>query len=394
MKFAFSLIRSALPLTMLLLFVHGALADDQIDISTPSEVQIMYTSEFHGQTVTVPQDLELQVFADDYPTGFSTIILDGGILLFSGNTDRRPIKDGIIQEIDLDDNLLNYFSFLLNRGQLILEEAHVENYNGLTFVNNQCSVFLNNCTFAASPRINVDGGVLNIENCSFSGAETFIEVSNSGNVSIKDTRFANSQSSAVSIDNGTLTADNCHFLTNQIAVNGANDSYLFMIHTLFQGNQTALVLDYSNHSVTVDSSAFWGNWQLDIQNPSPIVVNAQHNFWSLGYSQCSGQVDDDNPSFSSPVEPETMGDEDVVLQPLPPLADGDEPLLWNGVHYTALDLPVTPTYMIYQSTIPYGVYAPENLLLVTQDTTAVVQLPEGAIAAFYCVTYALNKADQ
>ncbi|MBL7033538.1 MAG: right-handed parallel beta-helix repeat-containing protein [Candidatus Delongbacteria bacterium] len=365
---------------------------DPVDTPNGTASLIMHrlSSKVSGETIELTPSVELHIMADLPPEVPSTIIMAGGLLFFENGGPPREgyefgtsfLTEDILASIQLESNLgaIHYIGAELNS---IADIPAVTAGLAISFVDS----WLRNHTLTLA----VDGGVFFAGNTIFEMEAHAVQASLGSQLEFIDCIFVNSTDEALNLSNCDCSISNCLFLTNETAIYAADSGILEVSGTVFQGNKTAVQVYPGEFVVDIHHSAFWGNWDYDIINRSTEIVHAEENFWSQGCCIMWGVVAEDNPLPESPRDPEQLADEQVIIVPIPPLADGDEPLMWNYAGKQAANgLPVNPTYKVYRSNDPYNVFLPENLIALTHSN-AWRDLDPPADCGFYCVTFSIHK---
>ncbi len=372
--------------------VDGQTFNPDFTDSETRDGTIMYrlASKVSGETIELTYQTQLYILADSPPEEPSTIIFTGGELFFENTgPNRTEYEFGMSY---LTDDVLSYFALVAGPGSVHYDGAELNNIELIPAATDSFAVgFSNSWLRNQELSLIATAGTLTADNTIFEAAAPAIIADQSSQVDFSDCIFLNANNEAILLHNSSCSVSGSLFITNHIGVFTRDSSTLDLSSTLFQGNHIALQVDATYCTVEVHHSSFWGNWDFDIVNGSLNTVNAQQNYWSEGSCIGSGPVDASAPLPETPCEPQILSNEPIIIVPLPPLADGDEPLMWNSAgKFTDSGLPVDPTYRIYRSTDPYAVFLPENVIAMTQDTYWCDPNPPAG-SGFYCVTYAINR---
>ncbi len=387
--------------SIILLLITGSLAmgvntTDQVDFSDGTEpgtlnhVAYRNTSKVSGETITLNPTYELHLYVDSPPEENSTIILAGGELFFEASVPERDVH--IFGSSLLTEEILACFELDVFEGAIHYIGAELSDIISIPEVSSNLTVqFEDSWLRDTEHSLEINGGTFNAISTIFEAGVPALIADDDSQLDLSHCIFLTAEAISVYLEHCNCSIDNGIFLTNEIAILADSGSTLDITSTIFQGNGTAIQVTSGDAVVDVHHSSFWGNWDYDIVNNSVNTVNAQQNFWYPGDCIGTGEILVDDPLPGSPCEPEELSDEPITIVPIPPLADGDEPLMWDAAgKYVASGLPASPTYRIYRSTDPYGVYHPDNLLHITQESSWRDPDPP-AFSAFYCVTYAVNR---
>jgi hypothetical protein len=385
----------------ILLLMTGSLAlamntSDQIprtkgyDNDTFNQIAYRSTSKVSGETITLYPSQELHLSVDAPPEENSTIIIAGGDLYFENTSPTRDVH--IFGSSLLTEEILACFELEIEEGAVYYFGAELNEITSIPEVTADLLVHFEDSWIRDNLRsLEINGGTFSAVSTIFETQVPAMIADNGGYLDLSHCIFVTAETVSVRLDDCSCSIDNGIFLTNETAILADSGSTLDVTSTIFQGNGTAILVTSGDAVVDVHHSSFWGNWDFDIVNNSVNTVNAQQNFWSLGECIGTGEILVDDPLPESPCEPEILSNEPITIVPIPPLADGDEPLMWDAAgKFVESGLPVNPTYRVYRSTHPYLVYHPDNLILVTHENSWRDPDPPAG-SAFYCVTYAVNR---
>jgi hypothetical protein len=367
------------------------LSTDGNDNVTLNHVAHRNTSKVSGETLFLYPTYTLHLQVDGPPEENSTIILAGGQLVFENSNPPRNVH--IFGSSMLTEEILTCFELEIYDGSIHYIGAELNEIISIPDVNANLSVHFEDSWIRDDERsLEINGGVFSAVNTIFEATVPALIAGNNSQLDLSHCIFLTAEAVSVCLDECFCTVDNGLFLSNDTAIRAGDGSVLEITSTNFQGNNTALLITSGDAFVDVHNSSFWGNWNYDIVNNSASLISAQQNFWYLDPLLAgNGEILITDPLQENPCEPEILSNEPITIVPIPPLADGDEPLMWDAVgKYVASGLPVNPTYRVYRSIHPYTVYHPDNLIMVTHTNSWRDPDPPAG-RAFYCVTYAINR---